>query len=875
MAEMRALRLCCFWLALAGVVFLPAGCRPPAPVPKDRVPPNPSAPARYGPPTGVASKEIPRALSLERDTNWQSAPFWILRTELSPAILVHSKTRYLGLFAPEGRQQSPSPPSEGGEGRGEEGLSPRRSAGREQERPLSPSEGEREHAIANPSQRAEQEFGAPAHIAWSTRDGPRAFKPGTTHDVTGMEENWLLVWFAGAQGWTNWDSPWAAFLQHKPTWLRLDERGLHLEFPARAGDVVVMPLYGYFKLPPRGRDFLAEHGLKSRKLFSWEWEKGLARDPLTRLRYWAGASRQFPIYCEESFSVDRARDELTVRSRIEWHSIRDDWGTKPVKLAPVSPVLALAARDKDFPAHWSKPFFDMHLPTWFGPYAGVEDADTFDVTFPWLHYVHETEAAQSPDTNAHPAVARAAGKLREVVEEYVAEVERNERERQAAPKPRGFFAEFARTISEAFAEINESLSRNAVESLSNGVPANAAWLRVLALDPDHSEGDRDFQQMWACCHFTGDWKLARLDGNRPWSDFLSEITGAWSAFGVADQGQPTGEWNRASALNHAAECVAAARLAYRGGDMDGYHYACLRAVQALTYLWARQRGAEYFRRQQPWHSSECMDEPVFLHGLTREAGWVVMGANFPKRAHSLSPSEGERGYSISGQTQQPEERPSSPRPSPPSEGGERVSPRGEGVSSRPVRSLSPPAQWPGFFDLDTARFCRDWLRDDFRRELNRAQAQQSGAQSPSNRVAWVPVRGLLLNETVEQLSAVAGPEPFNETNAQVVAACLAVLRASRPVRYERLIPPGEPSPFVAGPERAVREAGPSLVTALHTGGDGSPDLRWPRLTWPQWKSPGGGPWSFGAIKPARDGQPVSVQKKALNWNTEVVVYELP
>ena len=165
------------------------GCKPQSSAPKDRVPPNPSAPARYGPPTGVAAKEIPRALPPSRDTNWQSAPFWILHSELSPGILVHSSTRYLGLFA----------------------------------------------------DLAESGHGAPTHGAWSTKDGPRAFKPGVTHDASGQEENWLLVWFAGATNWTNWDSPWAVFLQHKPSWLRLDERGLHLEFPASVGDVVVMP----------------------------------------------------------------------------------------------------------------------------------------------------------------------------------------------------------------------------------------------------------------------------------------------------------------------------------------------------------------------------------------------------------------------------------------------------------------------------------------------------------------------------------------------------------------------------------------------------------------------------------------------------------
>ena len=687
---------------------------------KARVAPNPSAPARYGPPTGVAAKEILRALPPVRDTNWSSAPFSILHTELSPALLVHSSTRYLGLFA----------------------------------------------------ELAAQGLGAPSHVAWSTKDGPRAFPPGETHDVRELEENWLLVWFAGAANWTNWDAPWAVFLQHRPTWLRLDERGLHLEFPASAGDVVVLPLYGYFKLPPAGRDYHAEHGLKSRELRSWLWEKALARDPLTRLRYWAGASREFPIYCEQTFSVDRARDELTVRSRIEWHSINDDWRTPHVKLAPVSPVLALAARDKDFPARFSKPFHDMEMPTPFGPCAGVPGADAFDVTFPWLHYVNETEVIDPPDTNAHPLAARALARYRE---------------------------------------------------------ATGAELRAESAPPG---GDP-----------------ARVGGNGLRSGAWPAPAGAWSAFGGAQEEtagarqetggarDATGGGNRATGggnqdsdrAQEAPACVwapavlAEARRAYRAGDLDGYNYACLGAVQALTRIWAAQRGKEFFRQQQPWHSLEWMDAEVFLTGLAPADGWRLDGPGFPRDA-------GARRFA---------------------------------------------GRWAGLMDADVARFARDWLGEEAGRELKWLHARPAGELSAAAQSARVTARGLLLNETPEQLGAVAAPEQLGGTPEQLAAACRAMVRAAGRPRYERLIPPGAPTPFVAGAERAARTPGPALGAAVASGGAAPGHARWPRLEWPQWPAPGGGPWSFGTIKPVRDGQPASVRRQSLNWNSEVVTYGLP
>src|SRR6185503_21056678 len=98
-------------------------------------------------------------------------------------------------------------------------------------------------------------------VAWSTMNGPRTFKNGETLDIKQMRECWGLVWWAGASGWTNWDSPWVIFLQHQPEEMRLDGDGLHFRFAQSAGDVVLLPLYGYEKLPQAGHNFLAEHGL--------------------------------------------------------------------------------------------------------------------------------------------------------------------------------------------------------------------------------------------------------------------------------------------------------------------------------------------------------------------------------------------------------------------------------------------------------------------------------------------------------------------------------------------------------------------------------------------------------------------------------------
>src|SRR5688572_22674908 len=79
-----------------------------------------------------------------------SAHFAVLETELSPATLVYSRSKYLGLFA------DTEPPS---------------------------------------------------HIALSTRGGPRSFRRGQKLNAAELEECWLLLWGPNIP-------PWVVYLQH-------------------------------------------------------------------------------------------------------------------------------------------------------------------------------------------------------------------------------------------------------------------------------------------------------------------------------------------------------------------------------------------------------------------------------------------------------------------------------------------------------------------------------------------------------------------------------------------------------------------------------------------------------------------------------------
>lgn len=113
--------------------------------------------------------------------------------------------------------------------------------------------------------------------------------------------------------------------------------------------------------------------------------------------------------CDESFVVDRRRDTVTSRHSFRWLEVPDDWGTRPIRLAPISPVLGLTlTKGQSFPATYSRPPFDYEIPTPFGPYFGIADVDEYEVSFPVLKYLHETEAPAFPIPESAPAKVRQA-----------------------------------------------------------------------------------------------------------------------------------------------------------------------------------------------------------------------------------------------------------------------------------------------------------------------------------------------------------------------------------------------------------------------------------------------------------------------------------
>jgi hypothetical protein len=598
---------------------------------------------------------------------------------------------------------------------------------------------------------------------------------------------------------------------------------------------VLMPLYGYEKAPLPGKDERAAHGLTKRKvaLRTWDWAQGLTRDPLTRIRYWASVTRELPIRCEESFSVDRANDAVTLRSRFERHSIRDDWNTHSLKLAPISPTLALAAKAGAFPVRFSHPRFDLEMPTPYGPLAAMEGVDEFDATISVLQYVNETEAVSVPDTSAHSAGARALEKLREEGRMFFAVPSRGTDLCQAlagdawlaralpfydASTRSNALVSLGRYFREEVLVTNRFVRREKAGSLDRG-----EWLLNCPGTNDAGRSNSALlEALWAYSHFSGDWNLVRERWPLVKGLFHSGVEMRWPSFGSAAS---------AAFGDQAAHASAFARLAWQAGDQAAYKEACGVFARELTQVCVKQRGADYFRQLQPWHSKQFMDDEVFVtHLADGPTGWQLDGPKYPAQAD-------ERQFT---------------------------------------------QRWARFKDADVARYLRENFPDDLRREVNWLQRRWSPEQSMKNLPHALPslvqLRSLLLNEPAAGLVTNIQPDQFTGPSAGKMASHLAMLRAASPLSYQRLIPPGPPTPLVACEERDTKGSMPSLVTSLTWDGKAGSEtatktLSWPELIWPAWRTPAGAPWSFGQIRAARNRAPQRVRELPLNANTRVILFE--
>ncbi len=642
-------------------------------------------------------------------------------------------------------------------------------------------------------------LGAPTFLAYSSPTGIATVRPGGVMTGDQMRENWLLAAFPGAAGWTDWDSPWAVFFQNRPRHVALETNTVTIAFDGPAGFWTMMPLYGVYRPPQQGREMLKAQGLKEKGLLTWEWPLVVARDPLTRLRYWAGATRRFPIRVGGGVAIQGKKGSVTLRERFEWFEIPDAWSTRAVGIAPISPALGLVlTRGQTFPVQFSKAPFDFEMPTVYGPIFGVPETSEYSMAFAVLRYINETERVAPPEGgNRSAAVSEAVDRLQRLGREVFSSVDAYRPEGgndwNSVPALNGYLWQ-ARMVE----FLDESTHSNAIACLRR-----AMWERVRVPDVNPA-ADRErlsawIQAVWAVAHATGDRDLVRQRWplwQRTW-DRLGPA--AWVGFGRGDT---------TTLGDGVAPVLAWTRLAWLAGDLESYRLGCGAVARECALLYGRVRGGAWFREQQPWQPGPPMPEGVVPRRLLGgTAGWELAGPGYP--ASTTEPWPGER--------------------------------------------------WVRFLDGDVARFCRDHLAAEIRRDVAQMEQALEKGRLAAAGVAGLNEMGFTAPGSTRRLS-LENPPLATGMASEIIARCLGVVRAEGLVRTERLIPAVELDGLDAEGSDVPTEG--HLIQTVEAGSGHPPT--WPRLRWGNWVTPTGAVWDVGDVRAGNDENPRGVSRRAVN-----------
>ena len=679
------------------------------------------------------------------------------------------------------------------------------------------------------SEMGAQELGMPAYIFIMTKNGVKVVQKGDKLNGDEMTAPWILASFSGSEGWDTFDVPWLIYLQKHPAEILLTDGDLEIRFNENdTGYMASMPLYGYLKVPQSGHEDEPFFGLKARDIKTWQWKESLPDEVIDRCNLWCRTFLRYPQGMWETFSVDRESDVLTIRQEYKWLSFDDDWGTEPLRFAPLPPAMGLVWLNPGFPVEFSCEIIDPGLYTAYGPLVGALNTDVIEMRFKVLQYINETEEPKMPDLNNDVAV-RALSKLRE-------------RLKQRFPNPGefdidhggGIWEKVAKKTNYCWASMGDiwySKSLPYLEEEQREIVASC--LReyygdfVLTREPyDAHRGKLLFhgpgigswgswgdagkfstnllQGIWAYAHYTGDWDLIRDRWDLIKRLFVLPEEIDWQGVGrgsIAEMG------------DMAPPCIAMARMAYQVGDMDYYGFAAYCFAKELVIHYVMSLGSEYFVQHQPQDRMDKMDEKVFLTNYWGgTAGWQIDGPSYPVKT-------GERQYTN---------------------------------------------RWVRFHCQDTARFYRDVkpLNRAVEAELNdevvgwgrfkdRAERERSHLMRDDSHImpSFVRIRSLMLDEKPETLAKICDPKDMRSGSASGIAASMiSYIRTSTPHEYQRIIPKsGEPSEFSPGIERSggwkhgmVEPAESSTLVQALWGG-------WPTPAWMFWGKDRK-PLRFGAIK---------------------------
>ena len=126
---------------------------------------------------------------------------------------------------------------------------------------------------------------------------------------------------------------------------------------------------------------LAGHPFGVARVDSSKWSAHLPPTACGAATFWHGAALAYPVACDEAFRLDLNAKKTRIANRVHFLTIRDEWGTQPVRLAPLPPLVGFAMDRKILVTDCS-PVVDTGLPTKYGRLKAVRDSSAIAYSLP-------------------------------------------------------------------------------------------------------------------------------------------------------------------------------------------------------------------------------------------------------------------------------------------------------------------------------------------------------------------------------------------------------------------------------------------------------------------------------------------------------------
>ena len=102
-------------------------------------------------------------------------------------------------------------------------------------------------------------------------------------------------------------------------------------------------------------------------------------DAVERCRFWSRALLAYPTKCEEYFKLDEQNQKVEIVQKFSYRIIPDQWGTKPLRTAPLPPPTGLCGT-----AEFLGAATDFKFPTKYGPLRGAVGGDAVGYRLPYM-----------------------------------------------------------------------------------------------------------------------------------------------------------------------------------------------------------------------------------------------------------------------------------------------------------------------------------------------------------------------------------------------------------------------------------------------------------------------------------------------------------